>query len=125
MGLDNNLCLSARPIQMRGEGFNCLGHVPVTQVPRGDLFEEHGAVILLRVLYQAGVLLGIKSFFFRHDTIASSILRGMALEFDELADDLVLARFRDTGSCQEAIDLGILAAMIEAGIPYPGPLAGL
>src|SRR5258707_563111 len=104
MGPDNNLCASARPIEMRGEGFERLGHVPVTQVPRGDLFEEHGAVILLRVLYETGVLLGIESFF-RHETIAPRTLSGTVPEFDELADDLILARFRGSGSRQEAIDL--------------------
>jgi hypothetical protein len=54
-------------------------HVAVAQVPRGYLFEKHGAVILFGVLDQSRILLGIEEFMLRHTTIAPYVLRGPML----------------------------------------------
>ncbi len=119
---DNNFGAAATPTEVRGESFQCLGHVPVAQVPRRDLLEEHGAVILFRVFYETGVLLGVERLFFRSLTIAARIFPGAAPELGKLPDHFILARFCDTGTGEETVHLRILAKMVETGIPFTRPL---
>ena len=94
---DDDLGAPALPIEVRDQRVERLDHVAVAQVPRRHLLEEHRAVVCLGVLHQAGVLLGVEELILGHVTIASRILHGPALQLDELADDLLLARFGEAG----------------------------
>src|SRR3979411_989545 len=100
---NNNFGAAATPPEVRGESFQCLGHVPVAQVPRRDLLEEHGAVILFRVFYETGVLIGVERRLFRSLPMAPGIFPAAAPELGELPDHFILARFCDTGAGEETV----------------------
>src|SRR5919106_2477740 len=122
---NDNLRAAAPPLEMGFQRLQRLDHVAVAQVPRRHLLEEHRAVVRLGILHQARVLLGIEHLILRHATIAPRVLGGPALQLDQLADDLLLARLGDAGTGDEAVDLGVLAELVEARVTLARPLCRL
>ena len=94
---------------MRDQCVERLGHVAVAQVLRRHLRQEHRAVIRFGVLDQAGVLLGVEKLVLGHATVELRVLRGLALQFDQLTDDFLLARFGQTSAGSVPVNLRILA----------------
>src|SRR6267378_4428691 len=68
-----------------------LGHVAITQVPRSCMAAEHDAVILFRILDNAGVLLCGEELVGGHSAIALSKFSCLLRQFDKLFDDFILA----------------------------------
>ena len=93
-------------------------HVPVAQVPGGHLIEEHRAVVGLGVRDHAGVLLGIEELVVGHRAAAPRVIGRPAPQFDQLADDLLLARLGQVQVRHEAIDLGLLTEAVETGVAF-------
>src|SRR5438105_425529 len=86
---DNHFCTPSVSIQVRCQRIQRPCHMLVTQVPRGNMFAEHRAVIFLGIFDQPCVLLGIEKIIFGYATIAVSILGSMLLQLDELVNDII------------------------------------
>ena len=107
--------------EKRVEGFR---HVRVAQVPGRDASLEHRAVVFLRGLDQAGVLLGREELVLvvpaaRQDSLSP------ALHLDQLVHDFPLAVGREAEGSRVSIALRVLAEVLEAGVPVAGPLGRL
>ena len=77
-----------RPAQECDEGFQRLGHVLVAKVPGRYFTAIHGAVILLGIANQPGVLLGVEVLVFRDLAILPGVFRGISPQLDELSNYL-------------------------------------
>ena len=97
----------------------------VAQIPRRDLFEKHGAVIRLGILHQTGILFGVEQFIFSQTPVAPHVVGRPALHLKQLTDDLLLTRLGKVQSRHQAIALGVLPDMIEAGVTLACPLGRL
>src|SRR5260221_12012750 len=113
---DDDLRTPSLPAEISDKRVERLSHVAVAQVPGRHLLEEHRPIVRFGVLHHAGVLLRIEELVFRRATIMPCMLCGPALQLPELADDFVLARFGEAGAGDQAVDLSILAEVVEARI---------
>lgn len=105
---------------MRRERVHRVRHVRVTQVPAFVPARIHGAVVRLRVGDEPGVLLGVEA--------GVRVLGPSSpppLQLHELGPDLLLARVRLPRRGGLAIDVGLGAEVVEAGVALAGPLRGI
>ena len=95
-------------------------HVRVAKVPGRDAAAEHGAVVLLGVSDQAGVLFGGEELFDRSPPVAACIFGGTAAHVDELRDNLGFAGVAEAESGGIAVGLRVFAEVFEAGVAVAG-----
>src|SRR5215211_9223549 len=77
--------------QMWDEEVNRIGHVLVSQIPRGDTTAKHGAVVGGGVAGDPRILLGEELIVRAGASAPFAQLGGTLLELEQLPDDFVLA----------------------------------
>ena len=103
---------------MGHEQIQCLGHMPIAQIPRRHRPAKHCTVILLGVLDKPRVLFCEEEIVGRHPTIATCIVGSTLSQLNQLTDDLPLARFRQAKSSSITVGLGIFTKMFEARVAF-------
>ena len=117
---DDDLGLAIAGLEMGHQRFQRLGHVPVTEIPGRNTTAEHGAVIRLRVLRQPRILRRKEVLVLGHAPIAPGEIGGAPLQLDQLPHRFVLARLGEAERRGIAVDLGVVAEVIEAGVAGAG-----
>ena len=75
VGPDDDLRGGASPAKEANQGFEGVGHVPVAQVPGGDLSAIHRAIVMLGITDEPGILLGIKVIVLCDPAVLANVLR--------------------------------------------------
>src|SRR5258708_28740335 len=105
---DSHLRAIPVPRQVGHKRTQCPSHVAVTQIPRRDSVSKHHAVVLLGILCQPCILLSVEKLILRHTPVASCIVLSVPLQFNELVDHFILARFGEAEACTVSILLCLL-----------------
>ena len=113
---DDDLCLGAEVVSQR---FQRLGHMGVPQIPGGNSFVKHRAVILLGILHQASILFRKEECIPGDAAIAVCQIGSASAHFRPLANNFILAALAQTEAGGITVCLSIFAEVVEAGIAIP------
>ncbi len=122
---DDNLGGGAIALEEVDQCIERLGHVPVPEVPGGDLAPVHRPVVVLGIAHQPRILLGVEVVVLRDPAVAHGIFGRMAAEVDKLGDHLVLASLAQLERGGKAIGLGVVAVEVKAGVAVARALGRL
>ena len=113
---DHDLGAEVGLLQVMHELKERLHHVAVTQVPRGDLVVDHRPVVLLGIVDEPGILIRVEELVGRLRPVAPDVGLPAPVEFHQDRCHLLLAILRHPGTRQQAVALGVVVIMIEAGV---------
>ncbi len=119
---DDNLGASETPLEMRREGVERLGHMPVPQIPRIHSPLKHSPVIFFCVSYEPGILFRREEIVLGDLSVPMKILIGTLLQISELPNHLFLAGLRKAETGGVTVSLLVPAKMIETRVAITSSL---
>ena len=118
-------CRSRCALEVRDERLERLGHVAVAQVPGRDAARGTSRGSTPRRSRPGARSARRRRTVLVESPVAARELGGPLLQLDELLDDLLLARLGAAEAGLVAVDLGVVAEVVEAGVALAGALRRL